>query len=103
MWDTLIGKKAASHPRTDLLYWNGWAKFQAIRVGDWKLYVDRVKEIRGSQEGPVLIHLAEDPAEQANLSDTYPEKVKAMKALAEKQLAAIEENAIPIGGPPPRR
>jgi arylsulfatase A-like enzyme len=98
VWDTLIGKRDAPHARTDLLYWNGWAKFQAIRVGDWKLYMDRVKEIRDSQDGPVLIHLAEDPAEQTNLSDKYPEKVKEMKALAEKQLAEIAENAIPIGG-----
>jgi arylsulfatase A-like enzyme len=103
VWDTLTGMKQTSHARTDLLYWNGWAKFQAIRVGDWKLYMDSVKEIRDSQKGPVLIHLAEDPAEQTNLSDTYPQKVKEMTASAEKQLAEIEANAIPIGGPPPRR
>jgi arylsulfatase A-like enzyme len=103
VWDTLTGKEEALHARTDLLYWNGWAKFQAIRVGEWKLYLDRVKEIRDSQEGPVLIHLAEDPAEQTNLSDKYPEKVKEMRALAEKRLAEIEENVIPLGGPPPRQ
>jgi arylsulfatase len=103
VWDTLIGGNQTSHARTDLLYWNGWARFQAIRVGDWKLYMDHVKEIRGSQEGPVLIHLAEDPAEQTNLSDKHPEKVNQLTALAEKQLAEIEENAIPLGGPPTRR
>jgi hypothetical protein len=65
--------------------------------------MDVVKEIRDSQAGPVLIHLAGDPAEQTNLSDKHPEKVKELKALAERQLAEIEENAIPIGGPPPRR
>jgi arylsulfatase len=103
VWDTLIGKKGATHPRTDLLYFNGWAKFQAIRVGNWKLYLDHVKEVRDSQKGPVLIHLAEDPAEQTNLSEKHPDKVEELKTLAKKQLADIEENAIPIGGPPPGR
>ncbi len=103
LWDTLTGKPKG-HPRTNLLYWQGWAVPQAIRVGDWKLYLDKVKEIPGSNKEPVLIHLAKDPAEQTNLSDQRPEKVKEMKALAEKLLTEIEENAISLGGPPnPRK
>lgn len=101
VWATLTGKKDGSHPRKNLLYWSGWGVPQAIRVGDWKLYLDKVKEVRGSDKGPVLINLAEDPAEQTNLRDKYPEKVAKMKALAERQLAEIDGNSMPMGGPPP--
>jgi len=44
--------------------------------------------------------LAKDPAEQTNLSEQNPEKVKEMKALAETLLKDIEKNSIQLGGPP---
>jgi arylsulfatase A len=99
VWDTLTGK-AKTHPRTHMLYWQGWAVPQAIRVGDWKLYLDKVKEIPGSNKGPVLVHLTKDPAEQTDLSEQHPDKVKEMKNLAAKLLTEIEKNAISLGGPP---
>jgi len=103
VWETLTGK-AKEHARKNLLYWQGWAVPQAIRVGDWKLFFDKVKEIKGSDKGPVLVHLTKDPAEQTNVSEQHPEKVKEMKALADKLLTEIEENAISLGGPPnPRK
>ena len=102
VWDTLTGKPDG-HPRNHLLYWQGWAVPQAIRVGDWKLYLDKLKEIPGSDKGPVLVHLAKDPTEQTNLSDQHPDKVKEMKALADKLLAEIEKNALSLGGPPNNR
>jgi hypothetical protein len=83
-----------------MLYWQGWAVPQAIRVGDWKLYFDQVKEIQDSNKGPILIDLSKDPAEQKNLSARYPDKVKEMKTLAGNLLKEIEENTIPLGGPP---
>jgi arylsulfatase A-like enzyme len=103
VWNTLIAKPDSPHARTDLLYWHGWGVAQAIRVGDWKLYLDRVNEVRGSSDGPVLIHLAEDPAEQTNLSDKHPERVQAMKKLAIERLMDIEANGIPLGGPATQR
>ena len=99
VWGTLSGK-STQHPRTNLLYWQGWAVPQAIRVGDWKLYFDQVKEIQGSNKGPILIDLSKDPAEQKNLSTRHPDKVQEMKTLAANLLKEIEENAIPLGGPP---
>ena len=99
VWGTLSGK-STQHPRTNMLYWQGWAVPQAIRVGDWKLYFDQVKEIQGSNKGPILIDLSKDPAEQKNLSARYPDKVKEMKTLAGNLLKEIEENTIPLGGPP---
>ncbi len=98
VWGTLSGK-STQHPRTNMLYWQGWAVPQAIRVGDWKLYFDQVKEIQGSNKGPILIDLSRDPAEQNNLSARYPDKVKEMKTLAGNLLKEIEENTIPLGGP----
>ena len=102
VWDTLTGK-SDRHPRTHLLYWQGWAVPQAIRVGDWKLYLDKLKEIPGSDKGPVLVDLSKDPTEQSNLSEQHPDKVKEMKALADKLLAEIEKNALSLGGPPNTR
>ncbi len=99
MWDTLIGKPNTRHARADLLYWHGWGVPQAIRVGEWKLYLDEVKEIPGSSDRPVLINLAEDPIEQTDLSDKHPQKVQAMRELALERLADIEANSIPLGGP----
>jgi arylsulfatase len=99
VWGTLSGK-STQHPRTNMLYWQGWAVPQAIRVGDWKLYFDQVKEIQDSNMGPILIDLSKDPAEQKNLSAQHPSKVKEMKTLARNQLKEIEENTIPLGGPP---
>ncbi len=103
VWDTLTVKPSSRHARTDLLYWHGSGVLQAIRVGDWKLYLDLVKEVPGTSEGPVLVNLVDDPAEQANLSDKHPEKVQAMKTLALERLADIEANGIPLGGPADNR
>ena len=99
VWGTLSGK-STQHPRTNMLYWQGWAVPQAIRVGDWKLYFDQVKEIQDSNKGPVLIDLSKDPAEQKNLSAQHQDKVKEMKILAGNLLKEIEGNTIPLGGPP---
>jgi len=99
VWGTLSGK-STHHPRTNMLYWQGWAVPQAIRVGDWKLYFDQVKEIQDSNKGPVLIDLSRDPAEQKNLSAQHPDKVKEMKILAGNLLQEIKGNTIPLGGPP---
>ena len=99
VWRTLSGK-STHHPRTNMLYWQGWAVPQAIRVGDWKLYFDQVKEIQDSNKGHVLIDLSKDPAEQKNLSAQHPDKVKEMKILAGNLLKEIKGNTIPLGGPP---
>jgi arylsulfatase A-like enzyme len=102
LWASLQGK-AKTHPRSNLLYWHGWAMPQAIRVGDWKLYLDKVKEIPATNKAPVLIDLSKDPADEKDLASEYPEKVKDMKELAKKLLSEIEENSISLGGPPDSR
>lgn len=99
VWNTFINKKNAIHARTNLLYWNGWAKLEAIRVGEWKLYFTKVKEIPDSGNGPILFHLKNDPAEEKNLADQHPERVNAMRSLAKQLATDIEKNAIPLAGP----
>ena len=102
LWASWQGK-TKTHPRSSLLYWQGWAVPQAIRVGDWKLYLDKVKEIPGTNKAPVLIDLSTDPGEEKDLASKYPEKVKDMKELAIELLSEIEENSISLGGPPDPR
>jgi arylsulfatase A len=98
VWGTLINKNNVVHARTSLLYWNGWAKLEAIRVGEWKLYLREVKEIAGASTGPVLIHLKDDPAERTNLAEEHSTKVRAMQKLAETITADIDTNSIQLGG-----
>ena len=72
---------------------------QAIRLGDFKLYLDKVKEIPGTNKGPVLIDLSTDPGEEKDLAYEHPEKVKELKELASKLLSEIGKNSISLGGP----
>jgi len=69
----------------------------AIRQGNWKyipqgisgvvrhrLGIDK-NENTPVPEGGFLFHLAEDPMEQNNLASQYPEKVKELRAILEKE------------------
>jgi len=98
LWDSLCGKKK-KHPRSNLLYFHGWATPQAIRVKEWKLYFDKIKEIEKSDHGPVLIDLSKDLAENVDRSNEFPARVKKMLTLAKGLLLEIEKNSIPLGGP----
>ena len=101
VWDTLVGKTGVEHPRKDLLYWHGSGGFHAIRVGDWKLFLNRngaqLKAKGKKGKGPVLFNLADDISETTDLSAKHPERVEAMEALAKKRLAEINSNIIPLG------
>jgi arylsulfatase A len=104
--DTLTGKNGAVHPRKDLLYWHGKTGFHAIRVGNWKLFLNRENaELpndtnSGTGTGPVLFNLANEDEELTDLSRKYPEKVQEMQALAKKRLAHIKAHTLPLGGQP---
>ncbi len=99
VWPSLASPDASHpHARNELLYWEGWATPQAIRIGQWKLYFDEVKDLPDSELGPVLIDLATDPAEEHNLADKHPDKVKELRELARQRLDAIRQSSIPLGG-----
>ena len=97
VWRSWIDRTDSTHTREHLLYWNGWADLQAIRVGEWKLYLKDVPGIESSNEGYSLIHLKQDPEEKTNLAADYPEKVKSMQSLARKLVEDIQANQIPSG------
>jgi arylsulfatase len=98
VWATLLGNKDKPHPRADLLYWHGSNGFQAIRVGDWKLFLDRSEaELKEPGKGPALLNLAQDVAEMTDLREKFPDRVRAMRELARKRLADINRNIIPLG------
>ena len=124
VWDTLLGKKVA-HPRKDLLYWHGMdASPQAIRVGHWKLFLNRGHALTGlgsarktpaqaakikpyieglkkrGAKSPMLFNLKDDPGETVDLSEKYPEKVKAMSARAAELYAEMKSGTIlPVSKP----
>lgn len=97
---TLTGKVQQKHPRKSILFWHGWGTLQAIRVGNWKLYVDQIDELPDSKNGPVLIDLSTDQAEQKNVAKLHPQRVSEMLSNAKQQLANIEANRMKLGGPP---
>ena len=99
-WPTLINS-AKAHPRNDLLFFHGWGTMQAIRLGNHKLYVDKTKEIQGSQKGPVLYDLSIDPAESIDLAAKHPEIVAKLLTMAETKLTDVNANVINMGGPKP--
>jgi arylsulfatase A-like enzyme len=73
--------------------WLGWELFgnRAIRQGDWK--ISWLYEPFGTEDWQ-LFNLAEDPGEQYDLSDKFPEKKKALVALWDEYAKA---NGVIIG------
>jgi len=96
VWDTLAGKPT-KHARTELIYWHGWGVAQAIRAGDWKLYFGEEKGVPGTDKGPALFNLKDDPQEQRDVSAQHPEKVADLMARARTRLEDIEQNRTPLG------
>ncbi len=97
VWDTLTGKKGAPHAREDLLFWHGGHGFQAIRVGKWKLFMDRRHAGMKGARGPALFNLENDPGEKTDLSVKQPAQVKSMSDLAERRLAEMKKNMVALG------
>lgn len=79
---TLLGEQTqAEH---DYLYWefHEWNGRQAIRKGDWKLVHYNV--FKPEKKTTELYKVTEDPGEENNLAEQYPEKVKELKALLDQ-------------------
>jgi len=118
VWDTLLGE-SEQHARSELLYWHGMDPApQAIRVDNWKLFLDRRHALQGSgtarrtaeqdallapyraalQEDvanpPMLFDLDEDPGETVDRSEELPERVAAMRARAQALFEELEATPI---------
>ena len=97
-WSAFVNRDKSGPPRKSLLFWEGWATPQAIRIDSWKLYFDEVKEIPDTKNGPALFDLTTDIHEQQNLANKHPERVAAMIKQARAELRNIAEKSLPLGG-----
>lgn len=97
-WSALPSHDKSSPPRNSLLFWEGWATPQALRVGSWKLYFDEVKDIPATKTGPALFDLTNDPKEEHNLAQEHPDRVATMLKQALAELANVKEKSLPLGG-----
>lgn len=97
VWPALQGKEGIPHPRQDLLYWHGADGFQAIRMGPWKLFPDRRHAGLKGPAGPALFNLEKDIEEKIDVSMDHPERVSALRKLAERRLSEIEKNKVALG------
>jgi len=99
LWKFLTGDGNGTKPRKDFLYWHGSNGFQAIRMGKWKLFLNR-QHAGMKGKGPALFNLEEDITESVDLSKMFPDKVRSMSEIAKKRLASIKTNSIPLGVSP---
>ena len=96
LWDELIGGEVGAEGRPDLLFWHGADGFQAIRMGAWKLFLNR-KDAELSGEGPALFKVKDDIKERNDLSQLFPAIVKKMTGVANQRLESIQTRSIPLG------
>ena len=96
LWDELTGKKAEAEGRPDLLFWHGANGFQAIRMGAWKLFLNR-RDAELSGEGPALFKVKDDIKERNDLSKLFPAIVTKMTGVASQRLDSIKKKSIPLG------
>lgn len=91
------------------LYFNAGQKLDAIRMGDWKLFLsapgqgkkaDAKKGEKATEEkpaGPVLYNLADDPGETKDVAAANPQMVERLRAEAAKRGDEIAANKRPAG------
>ena len=77
-----LQKKTVGQPHEDL-FWK-IAHFAAVRSGDWKLYVDRNRELEQ------LFNLRDDPEEQHDLATNHPDIFTSLK-----EKLRVWENSLP--------
>jgi arylsulfatase A-like enzyme len=83
-WPTIAEGKPSPH---EAILLNATPTEGAIRAGDWKLVLHRLK---GKEKGE-LFHLPEDPSETKDLAAEMPEKVKELRKLYD----ALAAEAVP--------
>ncbi|RMG69396.1 MAG: arylsulfatase [Bacteroidetes bacterium] len=84
MWSFLLGEG----PARDTLFYVNHRRLEAVRIGNWKLRLDR-------EEGPQLFHLDEDPGEMYNRYEREGETAAALRAAMEA-FSAETDASIPV-------
>lgn len=97
------------------LYFDGSGKLQAVRQGDWKLFVgqsvtkgkgnknnkkskdEALKKKAKSAGSGALYHLVDDPGESSNVAAEHPEVVARLVVAAERSATEINEHKRPVG------
>ena len=79
---TLLNK--GEQPKHNFLYWEFHEEGgrQAVRAGDWKLIRQKISSGSPTHE---LYNIAEDPHEDKNLIDQYPEKAEELKVIMDRE------------------
>ena len=93
IWPILSGKAGDQSPH-EAFYYYQMDQLQAVRAGQWKLFVamDTKKRNWGKPEGKaelLLYDLKADLGEKSNVASANPDVVKQLLALAEKARAEL--------------
>jgi arylsulfatase A-like enzyme len=88
IWPLLAGKPGAKSPH-DAFYYYQMDQLQCVRSGKWKLHLPlemrKANWGKGTPDVPLQLYdVADDVAEQNDVSDQHPEVVKQLLALADK-------------------
>lgn len=88
----LVGEETANATRPPFFYY-GPNALHAVRKGPWKLHIKTSSQTGREYFGgatPLLFNLKEDPSEQYNLAEQYPEVVKELMQLIEAHSREVE-------------
>ena len=97
IWPLMAGRKGAASPH-EAFYYYRMAQLQAVRAGNWKLYLlaRSTRERRGKPVGKTplrLFDLKGDIHEDKDVSAEHPDVVKRLLALAEKARRDLGDGA----------
>jgi arylsulfatase A-like enzyme len=87
------------------LYFHGNGQLDAIRQGEWKLFLtepaaDAKKKAKAKESGsagPALFNVVTDVGETMNVAAENPEVVERLRTLAQERLTEIQTNKRPAG------
>jgi arylsulfatase A-like enzyme len=96
MFDPKSGPVRDTHLYFGFEY-HGPSTLDAIRQGDWKLFVRPQRKESKVDFKPALYNLADDPGESKNVASEHPDIVERLAAEARRREAEIQEHQRPPG------
>ncbi|QDU63221.1 Arylsulfatase [Planctomycetes bacterium Pan216] len=83
IWPLLAGKPGAKTPHEAYFYYYR-DQLDAVRSGDWKLFVNRGNKMRAKPMPAELYHLRDDIGETTNVAAKHPDVVAQLKSLLDQ-------------------